>query len=116
MNGDTISAVCTLAILCPHTGACRDWDQRITIFSGDDDWRVIWNDDLPSDYELIADFPPLEGAIEQTRVRSLLLRNEATQSTQMITFDGDGNIVVTGHQPQAGSQTVTGIGTCRVPG
>lgn len=115
MNTDGISAVCQLTILCPDTGACRDWDQQITISSGEDTWEVIWSDDLRSDYDLIADYMSPADAVAQTRVRSLLFRNTATQTSQLITFDGDGNVVVTSHQPQAGTQVVTGIGTCTVP-
>jgi len=107
-----INWTCTLDILCPDTGACRDWDQQITIVEDEGDWRVHWNQDLPSEYQLIADFPPAEDAVEQVRVRSLLYANERNQSTQMVTFDSIGRVVVSGHQPQAGTRIVSGIGTC----
>lgn len=105
---------CTLDILCPDTGACRDWDQTITIVEDGDSWQVIWNDDLPSDYDLVADYLPPEDAVEQVRVRTLMFRNTRAQSTQIVTFDSTGHVVVTGHQPQAGTQVVTGLGTCEV--
>ncbi|WP_224814809.1 hypothetical protein [Hasllibacter sp. MH4015] len=108
----TLNWTCLLSILCPDTGACRDWDQVITIVEGEEDWQVNWNADLPNAYELIADLPPAEDALEPVHVRSLLYRNERAQSTQMVTFDSTGRVVVTGHQPQAATRTVTGIGTC----
>lgn len=111
-----VNWTCTLDILCPDTGACRDWDQTITIVEGESGWRVNWNADLPNEYELIADFPPPEDAVELVRVRSLLYRNERAQSTQMVTFDSTGHVVVSGHQPQAGTRVVSGIGTCELAG
>lgn len=109
-----INWTCVLDILCPDTGACRDWEQTITIVEGDNGWRVNWNADLPSDYELIGDYLPLADAVEQVRVRTLVFRNDRAQSTQMVTFDSTGHVVVTGHQPQAGTQVVTGLGTCEL--
>lgn len=109
-----VDLTCRLDILCPDVGACRDWDQQITITEGDDGWSVVWNADLPSDYELIADYLPPEDAVEQVRVRSLLFRNDRAQSSQMITFDSAGRVAVTGHQPQAGTQVVTGLGSCEI--
>ncbi|GAB5446214.1 hypothetical protein [Gymnodinialimonas sp.] len=103
---------CVLDILCPDVGACRDWDQRITIAEGEDGWRVTWNADLPSDYQLIADYLPPADAVEQVRVRTLMFLNDRAQSTQMVTFDSTGRVVVTGHQPQAGTRVVTGLGHC----
>lgn len=106
---------CLLDILCPDTGACRDWDQRITISEGGDGWQVDWGDaDLPSDYDLVADMSAPDDAVQPARVRSLLFRNTRTQATQLITFDDTGNVVVTGHQPQAGTRVVTGLGSCEV--
>lgn len=110
-----VDLTCTLAILCPDTGACRDWDQQITIVEGAEGWSVTWNEDLPSDYELIADLTPPEGALEAVRVRALLYRNPRTQSVQLVTFDSNGGVVVSGHQPQAGTRVVSGLGTCTVP-
>jgi hypothetical protein len=111
-----IHTVCALTVLCPDTGECRDWDQQITISGGAPDaaWEVVWNTELPSDYELVADYTPPEGAVEQVRVISLLYRNEATQTSQLITFEDaeNGTVVVTGHQPQAGLRVVSGLGTC----
>ncbi|OAN81209.1 hypothetical protein A8B78_09365 [Jannaschia sp. EhC01] len=109
-----INWTCVLDILCPDVGGCRDWDQTITIVEGDDGWRVTWNDDLPSDYVLIGDYLPPEDAVEQVRVRTLMFLNERAQSSQMVTFDSTGHVVVTGHQPQAGTRVVTGLGTCEV--
>lgn len=107
-----VDLTCTLSILCPDIGACRDWDQRITIVEGAAGWRVTWNADLPSDYTLIADALPPEDAVEQVRVRSLLFANARTQAAQIVTFDSAGGVVVTVHQPQAATRVVTGIGTC----
>ncbi|WP_341861334.1 hypothetical protein [Gymnodinialimonas sp. 57CJ19] len=107
-----VNWTCQLDILCPDTGACRDWTQQITIVEGGENWQVNWNADLPSDYDLIADYLPPEDAVEQVRVRTLVFRNERAQSTQMVTFDSTGHVVVTGHQPQAGTRVVTGLGTC----
>ncbi|ABD55077.1 hypothetical protein [Jannaschia sp. CCS1] len=110
-----VNWTCVLDVLCPDVGACRDWDQTITIAEGDDGWSVVWNADLPSAYELIADYRPPADAVEQVRVRTLLFRNERTQSSQIITFDSVGRVAVTGHQPQAGTRVVTGIGSCEIP-
>ncbi|QXT38276.1 hypothetical protein [Gymnodinialimonas ceratoperidinii] len=107
-----VNLACDLAILCPDAGACRDWDQTITIVEGSDGWQVNWNADLPSDYELIADYLPPADSVEPVRVRTLMFRNTRAQSSQMVTFDSTGRVVVTGHQPQAGTRVVTGIGTC----
>lgn len=109
-----VNWTCVLDILCPDTGACRDWDQTITIVEGANGWRVNWNEDLPSDYTLIGDYLPAEDAVEQVRVRSLVFLNDRAQSTQMVTFDSTGHVVVTGHQPQAGTRIVSGIGTCEL--
>ncbi len=109
-----INWTCQLNILCPDVGACRDWNQQINIVEGAEGWRVTWNADLPSDYELIADYRPPADAVEQVRVRSLLFRNAQTQASQMITFDSTGDVVVTGHQPQAGTRVVSGLGRCEV--
>ncbi len=104
---------CLLNVMCPHTGACRDLDQTLRIIEGDETWTVDWiNTDLPSDYALVADLPPVEGAVHQTRVRSLMHRDEATQTVQTLTFDSTGHVIVTTHQPHAGMQVVTGLGTC----
>lgn len=113
-QGTPVNWTCVLDILCPDTGACRDWDQTITIVEGEDGWRVNWNEDLPSDYTLIGDYLPAEDAVEQVRVRSLVFLNDRAQSTQMVTFDSTGHVVVTGHQPQAGTRIVSGIGTCEL--
>ena len=107
-----VDLTCTLSILCPDTGACRDWDQRIAIVEGAEGWSVTWNEDLPSDYDLIADFPPPADAIEQRRIRTLLYRNMRTQAAQMVTFDSTGGVVVTGHQPQAAMRVISGLGSC----
>lgn len=107
-----VNLACDLSILCPDTGACRDWDQAITITEGAEGWQVNWNADLPSDYELIADYLPPADAVEPVRVRTLMFRNTRAQSSQMVTFDSTGRVVVTGHQPQAGTRVVTGIGAC----
>lgn len=107
-----VHLTCALTILCPDTGACRDWDQRITIVEGAEGWSVTWNADLPSDYELIADIAPADDAVEPLRVRSLLYRNTRTQATQMVTFDSAGGVVVTGHQPHAATRVVSGLGRC----
>ncbi len=108
-----VALTCQLTIMCPHTGACRDLDQTLDITETDDGWRVVWvNTDLPSDYDLIADLPPVEGAVEQTHLRSLIHRDEASQTVQTLTFDSSGHVIVTTHQPQAGMQVVTGLGTC----
>ncbi len=109
---EPVNLICNLTVLCPDTSPCRDWDQQITITEGDAGWSVVWNDDLPSDYSLIADFGPAEDAAQQVRVRSLLFLNPRAQSTQMVTFDSIGRVVVTGHQPQAGPQLVSGVGQC----
>lgn len=109
-----VNWTCVIDILCPDTAACRDWDQRITIVEAEDGWNVNWNDDLPSDYALIADYFPAADALEPVRVRSLAYFNERAQSTQMITFDSTGHVVISGHQPQAGTRIVSGIGTCDV--
>ncbi|MEJ6388686.1 hypothetical protein [Gymnodinialimonas ulvae] len=112
-----VALTCLLNVLCPHTGACRDLGQTIEITEGDAGWRVDWvGTDLPSNYELIADIPPAADAVEQTRLRSLIHRDTNTQSTQMISFDTAGHVVVTTHQPQAGMQVVTGLGTCEAAG
>ncbi len=113
-QGAPVNLTCSLEILCPDAAACRDWDQSITIVEEADGWSVNWNDDLPSDYVLIADYFPADDALEQIRVRSLAYLNERAQSTQMITFDSTGHVVVTGHQPQAGTRIISGIGTCEV--
>lgn len=106
---------CLLDVMCPHTGACRDLAQTIEITEGADGWSVVWvGTELPSDYELIADLLPIEGAVEQTRVRSLIHRDEATQTLQTISFDSTGHVIVTTHQPQAAMQVVTGLGTCEL--
>ncbi|MBF9042192.1 hypothetical protein HKCCE4037_02555 [Rhodobacterales bacterium HKCCE4037] len=110
-----VDRTCLLNIMCPHTSACRDLAQTIRIIEGegDGDWTVEWVDtDLPSDYALIADLPPVESAVEQTRVRSLIHRDAETQTVQTVSFDSTGNVIVTTHQPQAGMQVVTGLGTC----
>ncbi len=110
-----VAWTCLLDVMCPHTGACRDLGQTIEISEGEDGWSVVWvGTDLPSDYELIADLPPVEGAVHQTRVRSLIHRDEATQTMQMVTIDSTGHVVVTTHQPQAAMQVVTGLGTCEL--
>lgn len=109
-----VNWTCVLDILCPDTGGCRDWDQRITIVEGAVDWQVTWNADLPSDYVLVADYLPPEDALEQVRVRTLAYFNARAQSTQIITFDSTGHVVVSGHQPQAGTRVVTGLGTCEL--
>lgn len=111
-----VNWTCVLDILCPDVGACRDWDQRITIVEEGETWRVTWNADLPSDYTLIADYLPPEDALEQVRVRTLMFLNDHAQSTQMVTFDSTGHVAVTGHQPQAATRVVTGLGTCEVAG
>lgn len=103
---------CTLTILCPDVGACRDWEQPIRIREETEGWRVTWNEDLPSDYVLVADLPAPPGALEATRLVSLVYRNPETQSVQLLSFDGSGNLTVSGHQPQAGARIVSGIGTC----
>ncbi|MEX3015408.1 hypothetical protein [Gymnodinialimonas hymeniacidonis] len=104
---------CLLNVMCPHTGACRDLAQTIAIIEGNEGWTVDWIDtDLPSDYELIADLPPVEGAAHQTRVRSLMHRDPDSQTVQTLTFDSTGHVIVTTHQPHAGMQVVTGLGTC----
>lgn len=107
-----VNWTCVMNILCPDTGACRDFDQTITIVEGSDGWSMTWNEDLPSEYELVADYLPPEDAVERTRVRTLMFRNPRAQSTQIVTFDSTGNFVVTSHQPQAGTRVVTGLGTC----
>lgn len=109
-----VNWTCVLDILCPDVAPCRDWDQRITIVEGDDGWQVNWNDELPSDYVLIGDYFPAADALEQLRVRSLAYLNERTQSTQMITFDSTGHVVVSSHQPQSGTRVVSGLGTCEL--
>ena len=112
-----IDWTCLLNVMCPHTGACRDLGQSIRIVEGNtaEDWTVEWiGTDLPSDYALIADLLPVEGAVEQTRIRSLIHRDPQSQSVQTLTFDSTGHVIVTTHQPQAGMQVVTGLGSCEV--
>ncbi len=109
-----VNWTCVLDVLCPDVAACRDWDQTITIVEAADGWRVNWNDDLPNDYTLVADYLPAADALEQVRVRSLVYLNPRAQSTQIITFDSIGRVVVSGHQPQAGTRVVSGLGTCEV--
>ena len=112
-----VAWTCLLDVLCPHTGACRDLGQTIEITESDEGWSVVWvGTDLPSDYDLIADLPPVPDAVLETRVRSLIHRDEATQTVQTLTFNSTGtnpgSVIVTTHQPQAGMQVVTGLGTC----
>lgn len=107
---------CVMDILCPDVGACRDFDQIITIVEDADGWSMTWNADLPSDYELIADYMPPEDAVEPVRVRTLMHSNPRTQATQIVTFDSAGHFVVTSHQPQAATRVVTGLGTCEAAG
>jgi hypothetical protein len=109
-----VNWTCVLDVLCPDTAPCRDWDQQVTIVEDEGGWQVNWNDDLPSDYQLIADYFPAADALEQVRVRSLAYLNEGTQSTQLITFDSTGHVVVSGHQPQSGTRVVSGLGTCEL--
>lgn len=117
-NDTPVALTCLLNVMCPHTGACRDLAQTIEITEHTDGWSVVWvNTDLPSDYELIADLPPPpDGAVAQTRVRSLIHRDPASQTVQTLSFDTAGHVIVTTHQPQAGMQVVTGLGTCEAAG
>lgn len=112
-----VALTCLLDVMCPHTGACRDLAQAIEITEVADGWSVVWvNTDLPSDYELIADLPAPDGAVAQTRVRSLIHRDPASQTVQTLSFDTAGHVIVTTHQPQAGMQVVTGLGSCEAAG
>lgn len=107
---------CTLATLCLDTTPCRDFEQELTIRGAGGVggvWQVIWSGtDLPTEYELIADLAPPPGSLNPTRLRSLMFRNLETQSVQVLSFDGTGNLAVSGHQPQAVPRIVTGFGTC----
>ena len=111
-----VNMTCVLDVLCPDVAPCRDWDQVITIMEGSEGWQVNWDEDLPSDYTLIGDYLPEPDAVRQVRVRSLAFLNEATQSTQVISFDSTGHVVVTFHQPQAGTRMVSGLGSCELAG
>ncbi len=109
----TTDLTCTMATICIEAEPCQDWGQEITV-SGTEggDWRVVWDETLPSDYELVADLEAPEGSLEPTRLRSLFLSNPDTQAVQLVTLEETGNIVVTLHQPQLRPRSVTGFGRC----
>ncbi|TBX27856.1 hypothetical protein [Nioella sediminis] len=108
-----IERVCNMAVICIESNPCQDWGQEIHITEQEDgSWRVLWEEDLPSDYELAADILAPEGSLEPTRLRSLIFANHETQAVQMVSIADSGHVVVTLHQPQARPRSVTGFGLC----
>lgn len=108
-----VDRVCNMAVICIESNPCQDWGQQISITEQEDGgWRVLWEEDLPSDYDLAADILAPEGALEPTRLRSLIFANHETQAVQMVSIADSGHIVVTLHQPQARPRAVTGFGLC----
>lgn len=108
---------CAMAVICIESNPCRDWGQEIEVTEQEDGgWRVLWEEDLPSDYTLVADIPAPEGSVEPTRLRSLIHANPDTQAVQMVSIADSGHIVVTLHQPQARPRSVTGFGLCEDAG
>jgi len=111
-----VDLVCNMAVICIEADACQDWGQEIHVTEQEDgSWRVLWEEDLPSDYDLVADIPAPEGSLEPTRLRSLLFANADTQAVQMVSIEDGGHLVVTLHQPQARPRAVTGFGLCATP-
>ncbi len=111
-----VNMTCTMAVLCVETSPCSDWGQDIQVTHTVAGWRIVWEEDLPSDYEVLADIPAPEGSLEPTRMLSLFHANEDTQAVQMLSFDEAGNIVVTLHQPHLRPRSVTGYGNCETGG
>lgn len=108
-----VERVCNMAVICIESNPCQDWGQEINITEQEDgSWRVLWEEDLPSDYVLAADILAPEGSIEPTRLRSLIFANHDTQAVQMVSIADSGQVVVTLHQPQARPRSVTGFGLC----
>jgi len=111
-----VELVCTMAVICIESDPCQDWGTEITVTELESGhWRVLWEEDLPSDYELAADIPAPEGSLEPTRLRSLIFANADTQAVQMVSIEDGGHMVVTLHQPQARPRAVTGFGLCETP-
>lgn len=112
-----VALVCNMAVICIEADACQDWGQEILVTEQEDgSWRVLWEENLPSEYELAADIPAPEGSLEPTRLRSLIFANADTQAVQMVSIEEGGHLVVTLHQPQARPRSVTGFGLCETAG
>ncbi len=113
---DGESFTCQLDIICLDASPCSDWDNAITVTETDEGYRIDWQGDLTSEYAVVAQMPPPEGAIEPTDITSLFYAYPETQALQLVSFDGAGNITVTLHQPHLRPRAVTGFGTCDMGG
>lgn len=109
---------CTLAVICVEANECQAWGQEIALREGQDGgWQIDWDADLTTDYAVAADLPAPDGALEPTRMRSLLYSDPDMQTVQMVSLDeANGNIVVTMHQPHLRPRAVTGFGLCTEAG
>ena len=108
-----MALTCTMAVICVEANECQQWGQEIAVREGADGrWHIAWDEQLTSEYDVAADLPAPEGALEPTRMRSLFYTDADNQTVQLISLDENGNIVVTMHQPHLRPRAVTGFGLC----